>query len=179
MAIRISGQSAVLFSLLLIGCARQHHMDWETGMSAWGESELLDSDSVMFHTVSWENLLAEPTRHFPFSVRMPDGTMLLPGQFTLEKLDAHGAEEINNERGAGRRIHFPNGWITAYFDAKQGLELVGVSFRIHREEESEGDCQVAVGDATGDNVICLPTKRADLVDLFGEPKREYSYIPGT
>lgn len=108
---------------------------------------------------------------------MPDKTMLLPEQFTQEVLDTHGAKEVHYEQGAGRRIHLPNGWITIYIDAKEGLELVSVSFRMRGQEELPGDCTVAVGDASGGNLICLPTQRANLVDVFGEPKREYSYVP--
>ena len=176
--IRAVGTVAILSSLLSVGCGvRQYHMEWETGMSAWGEPESTSPDSVLFHTVSWENLLSEPTKHFPFSVRMPDGTMLKPEQFTLETLDTYGAEKIHYEQGAGRRIHFPDGWITIYVDSKEGLELVSVSFRRPGQGELPGDCAIAVGDASGGNVICLPTKRAKLVGVFGKPKREYSYVP--
>jgi hypothetical protein len=111
-----------------------------------------------------------------FSVRLPGGRIIKPDEFTIAKLESHGATELK-PRSSGRplpekrptrwRIESGAGTLYASFDEQNRLQ--NISFNAHT-----GEGTVFVGDRNGRRLIPLPASRDELVKLFGEPKRESS-----
>jgi hypothetical protein len=74
-----------------------------------------------------------------FSVQLPDGTLLSPDQFTIEALDARGAEDRYatspydgrgaQPRGFAREFKYETGSVSAMFD--EDGQLTGISVYLH------------------------------------------------
>jgi len=95
---------------------------------------------------------------------------------TIEIMDAHGATEKFYGRGTGRHFDFGNGWVIAYFDSLGRLESISaVLSKTLRDEDPRRT--IRIGNREGTRWVSFPAKREDLIGLFGEPKKEWDYIP--
>ncbi len=196
----------VLTITLVAGCSRQHRLEWP-GLWASGESPLFSPEAALYTSTGF---FAEDMSAPQFSIRLPDGTLLSPDQFTLEALDARGAEDRyamspyhggTQPRGFARQLKYETGSVYAMFD--EDGELTAISVRLHLCRQGSwrevlfgtstvscGDTltteedraltprnAIAVGGPYGMKMVPLPATRAELVEVFGEPKRETSHIP--
>ncbi len=98
-----------------------------------------------------------------FSVRLPGGRIIKPGEFTIAKLESHGAKKKQDRKNW--YIKSGAGTLFANFDKQN--RLLNISLTAHT-----GEGTVFVGDRNGRRMIPLPATREELVKLFGEPERE-------
>ena len=120
----------VLIATLAVGCSRQHRLEWP-GLWASGESPLFSPGAALYTRIGFST----GDTYAPISIRLPDGTLLSPGQFTIEALDALGAEDWyatdpdhgrgTPPRGFARRFKYETGSVHAHFD--ENGQLIGVS----------------------------------------------------
>ncbi len=157
---------------LLVGCGiqRDYTLGWP-GVHARGLT--LFGGPLRYSRIGWVGQLGvgPPPE---FSVRLPGGRIIKPGEFTITKLESHGATELKpsssgrplpEKRPTRWRIKSGAGTLYASFDEQNRLQNISIS-------ASTGEGTVFVGDQSGRRMIPLPASRDELVKLFGEPKRE-------
>jgi hypothetical protein len=168
--------TALLFvTLVLTGCERQHRLTWP-GVDIRGTSSDSNRRAVTYGRAYWSLSTYEGTPTPQFSIRTPDGGLLTPDSMTIEIMDAHGATEKFYGRGTGRNFDYGNGWMTALFDSVGRLESVSVVLsKTLRYEDPRRT--IYIGSREGTLWVSFPAKRDDLIELFGEPKKEWDYIP--
>ncbi len=159
---------------LLVGCGIQRdYTSWWPGVYASGFT-IFGADSK-YNSIGWgsQHGVGPPPA---FSVRLPGGQIIKPDEFTIAKLESHGATEWR-PRGSRRplpgkrptRWQIKSGAGTLYASFDEQNQLQNISFSAHT-----GEGTVFVGDRNGRRLIALPASRDELVKLFGEPKRESS-----
>jgi hypothetical protein len=166
----------ILAVVLLSGCSRQHDLYWP-GVHVHGESPISKPGDVGYRKAYWSrDTFEDPTPTPMFSFRAPNGALLTPDSMTIETMDAHGAEDKFYGPGIGRHFDFGNGWMTAYFDHDRNLESIAVilSSIVFAEDPRR---TIFIGNRDGTKWVSFPATRGDLIELFGEPNRERSYIP--
>lgn len=146
----------VLIVALATGCSRQHRLEWP-GLWASGESPLFSPGAALYTRIGFvEGDMSAPS----FSVRLPDGTLLSPDQFTIEELDARGAEDRYatspyhgrgaQPRGFARQLEHETGSIFAHFDEDGRLTAISVYLHLCRRgswsEVLFGTSTVSCGD---------------------------------
>jgi hypothetical protein len=108
-----------------------------------------------------------------FSVRLPGGRIIKPDEFTIAKLESHGAKKSfyvhpYDDKKWDRTnllIESGAGTLRASFDMQNRLRNFSISAHT-------GEGTVFVGDRSGRRLMPLPASRDELVELFGEPERE-------
>jgi len=159
----------VLFVVMvaaLAGCDRYSHTAYWSGVRAVGGS--WSGRGASYRGVDWHRrdptyvdaeILGDAPR---FSIRLPDGSVLTPDQFTVELLDAKARPRPVN-------FTYPSGKLTVWFDELGQLRSIEADTYddSYPSGSSEGD--VAVGNRDGTKLVQLPATRAQLVDIFGEP----------
>jgi len=168
--------SVVLVVLLaLTGCERQHRLEW-SGIDVRGVSPYSSKDEVTYGRAFWSLSTYETTPTPQFSIRTPDGGMLTPDLMTITAMEAHGATEKFYGRGTGRYFDYGNGWVVAYFDSVGALESISVALsKTLRHEDPRRT--IYIGNREGTRWVSFPAKRDDLIELFGEPRKEWDYMP--
>lgn len=182
--------TALLFVACVAACGNSHEMYWN-GVRADGESWF--GGEASYKSVSWsrreplvttdmqtgiadtvwlvseaQEILGDRPR---FAIRLPGGTVLGPGQFTVEWLDAQ-AHTPGMIPGSSAVFDYPNGDLRASFDEYGQLRRIVVrSLRRASEDQPRGG-GIAVGDRNGTNLVPLPATRDQLVEVFGEPALE-------
>jgi hypothetical protein len=160
---------------LLVGCGiqRDYTLGWP-GVHASGLT--LFGGPLRYSRIGWGSQLGVGPPP-AFSVRLPGGRIIKPDEFTIAKLESHGATEWKPRSysrpnrplpGKGltyRRIESGAGTLLASFD--QQNQLQNISLTAHT-----GEGTVFVGDRNGRRMIPLPATREELVKLFGEPEHE-------
>ncbi len=159
---------------LLVGCGIQqrHSLEWP-GVRARAYTYF--GGDPKYHRIGLVFLDDGPP---VFSVRFPGGRIITPDEFTIAKLESHGAKDGKSRTSGGsrspagarftyRRIESGAGTLYASFDEQNRLQNISIIGHI-------GEGTVFVGDRSGRRMIALPASRDQLVKLFGEPKRESS-----
>ena len=133
----------VLTATVAAGCSRQHRLEWH-GLWASGESPLLSPGAALYTSLGF----SAGNAYAPISVRLPDGTVLSSGQFTLEALDALGAEDLyatdphhgrkTPPRGFARRFKYETGSVSAHFDESGQLIAASASTYLRRRSRVPG-----------------------------------------
>jgi len=129
----------VLIVALATGCSRQHRLEWP-GLWASGESPLFSPGAALYTSIGFfEGDMSAPL----FSVRLPDGTLLSPDEFTIEALDARGAEDRyatsphhgrgTPPRGFAREFKYETGSVSAMFDEDGQLTWISVYLHLCRQ----------------------------------------------
>ena len=167
------GLGLLLLTMLAGGCGsgRLYSLTWSgVHATAWTAS----GEEPSFGSLSSRDLTGDelPT----FSVRFPGGRIIMPDEFTVAKLESHGAKESGGYFGDNpppdlqfhRRIESSNGYLDAIFDAQGRLQKI-------RIEASSSEERIFVGDRSGRRMIPLPASRDELVELFGEPEYEKDF----
>ena len=80
-----------------------------------------------------------------FAIRLPGGTVLRPGQFTVEWLDAQ-AHTPGMIPGSSAVVDYPNGRLDASFDEYGQLRHIGVRFFGQASDDQAGGRGVAVAN---------------------------------
>ncbi len=176
MNVHTKGLGLLVLVAHLVGCGiqRDYAILW-SGVRAGGITYF--GGDPKYNRIAWSSPLGdEPPA---FSVRLPDGQIIKPDEFTIAKLESFGVTEWK-PRSSGRphpaqplttyrRIKSGAGALYACFDEQNRLQGISIS-------AYTGEGTVFAGDRSGRRMIPLPASRDELVELFGEPKREYSTL---
>jgi hypothetical protein len=164
------GLGLLLLTMLAVGCGseRLYSLRWP-GVAT--HATTTSGEEPSFASLSSRKLTGDELP--AFSVRFPGGRIITPDEFTVAKLESHGAKESMRfigdnpppDRLIGRRITSSAGTLSAVFDAQGRLQ--SISIRAHG-----GEGRIFVGDRSGRRMIPLPASRDELVELFGEPEYE-------
>ncbi len=171
MNVQTRGLLLLLLVTLLVGCGiqRNYTLEWP-GVRASGFTLLVGDPR--YRRILWGGQSGEVPP--AFSVRLPGGQIIKPDEFTIAKLESHGATEwkprssgrpLPGTRLTYRRIESGAGTLYASFDEQNRLQNIHFS-------ASTGEGTVFVGDRSGRRMIALPASREELVKLFGEPEHE-------
>ena len=160
---------------LLVGCIDKNlynpnrYLGWP-GLGARGGR--IHGGNPNYSHLFWTSAYYRGSEPPPFSVRFPGGRIIKSDDFTIAKLESHGAKKSlfvdTHHKEFNRtelRIKSGTGKLFANFDVQNRLLRITI-------DVWDGEGTVFVGDRSGRRVIPLPASRDELVELFGEPKRE-------
>jgi hypothetical protein len=176
--------SLLLLIALLVGCGQVHTLEWP-GIVA--RTRTLFGETPSYSKVAWHGHPGLPCNEIvcaalpAFSAGLPDGRVIRPSEFTVARLESHGAKESRrrssgpplpgHQSGRTLKIESSAGVLIAAFDAQERLTSVQLI------ASSSGQGTVAVGDRNGKREVPLPASREALVEVFGEPERERERAP--
>ncbi len=165
------GLGLLLLTMLAVGCGsgRLYSLMWPgvhaTAYTASGEEPSFGS--LGYSSRRSRDVLPA------FSVRFPGGRIIMLSDFTIAKLESHGAKKSGGRLDGNdppdawfhRRIESSAGYLDVMFDAQGRLQNIIL-------RASSGEERIFVGDRSGRRMIPLPASRDELVELFGEPQSE-------
>ena len=149
-------------------------LDW-SGIRARREVPLFHKGKVKFN-----QLWFEPVKDtIKFSIKMPDGRILTYDQLTYEAVKPYvrqsSLETYKTHHYGG--IEYDNGFATVYFD-KGELTRIDVFVWLRRPVRP-GQSVPAIGNQDGSKIFPLPVTKDELIELFGKPTREHTYLFST
>jgi len=165
------GLGLLLLTMLAVGCGsgRLYSLMWP---GAHTNAYTASGEEPSFGSLGYSSNRSRDVLP-AFSVRLPGGPIIKPGDFTIAKLKSHGAKKSGGRLDGNDppdawiylRIESSAGTLTVTFDAQGRLQSIRIS-------ASSGEERIFVGDRSGRRMIPLPASRDELVELFGEPQSE-------
>ncbi len=164
------GLGLLLLTMLAVGCGsgRGYSLSWP-GVHTYAYTT--SGEEPIYRSLGYSSNSRDVLP--AFSVRFPGGRIITPDEFTVAKLESHGAKESGGYFGDNpppdlpfhRRITSSAGYLDVMFDAQGRLQSIIL-------RASSGEERIFVGDRSGRRMIPLPASRDELVELFGEPEYE-------
>jgi hypothetical protein len=168
-------------SLLLLGpliaCQQTNYTLTWPGVAARAHTYF--GEAPVYHSIGWGGS-GSPA----FSVVLSDGRTMLPGDFSMRRLESLGATE---RRRDGSTLSLPAHNTTRTLKIESGAARLYAIFFVETQRLSsihltvssadrESDGEVEVGDRRGRRRVRLPATREELIEVFGEPEREQKSV---